>query len=850
MNNDFAPVDRIDWIQSAKQMQAAIGHWDVGDIAKPGAFLIGNGLSRLVEPPSNTDAGWADLAAHLLKVSGATAPQTALNQLSVLEQLAYGMDCLKARRSFEIHKLLSGLWRLTELAVPSELHRLIVRSTNLIVTTNYDTLIERAALAEGRRIDIIIASAERLAIVSDMGNPADRHKLTIFKVHGSFPFDESLGSEELNRTRYLDDWLELASDFYDKKKMRNTSALPWNGGGLVFTYGDYLRRAKALGQLTKKLDYKIRDLRGHALVIMGYGISASDSNILPLLDQFDFTKRYQATFADGPASELRGRTVWSVDDSIDLRAVAPPIGMSRAARLTMHLMFTRLMQGEQKRVVLDLLSPLAEPGPSALFLGQSHLVHMAGIETRPVHEASYNVVFNTPIAPGTLAPSASKKLSSKRALEGWDIGGQCLIPATFVAKWGFRSELITLYGQDKEGEDIERFLNGVVGLHVVRGRSSDLEYSDRAIAVAFDGIRLIVDNALSNDPKHQFSAQQATAAGRDMYGREPALVYLSEWFIHESVQGLNALKDLWKRRPIFLLETGSFGSPDLCGHEATISRARVCDIILASSAFTLCVARFPLVAHSMAYPDRSDLEPNAYADELRRQSSIFCQRADQPYGQTAYQMLNFVSALNGAVATDRLADFIDAIFENKALEDGDNMFDSASLWVVTLGEMGAICFHREVKNDFIWVRPVARTDVRNALACGDTARGAFCLGILDFLKLKPANIRHFLDRTIFERRSTGKGEISSVEDAMRLAVAAGTLKAGFFFHKDAFEHLDRELLFKKAFDPSFLCVTRATQWRSESVRALNELMANDHVSFTRHVEAFYQSIEGRGGMPR
>lgn len=434
-------------------------------------------------------------------------------------------------------------------------------------------------------------------------------------------------------------------------------------------------------------------------------------------------------------------------------------------------------------------------GPRArcVMLGQVSENIVLGIESAPQMEHSYRVL-------GThknvwlenddqkIREKAQKGVLGQMAVT--QMGGQMLVPATFMARWlcrkqennrelrGERIVLASIIGWDNRGDKIYNFLayedyldNSLV--------FRDYQYPTEWAAVAtYQGLRTLLD-VQTLQPSKQIIKELSKKIDEIVapQGKEPPRsVYLSKWFLEEDQLGsyISNWQKKWlnnSTRPWIFYETGGTGSGGLSA-EKKLNSAFSVDFVLASIPALMRIGTLPIF-----YSDNdgieffrdgnSEVKPDEYTKKMfskLRQDSL----------NRKQLMTNFF----GMLATTNPSEIFSRLFQEKF----SHMFN-ARAFVVTLNEMGALAIVKDKLNsEKVKVYHIqipafgGDKEVRCALGAGDAFRGAFIDSILDATNSEnPDQIEELDTLTI---------------GATRRGVGVGTEKVRYFSVEDAFKNIN------------------------------------------------------------
>lgn len=220
-------------------------------------LLAGNGLTRLAVG-SMSWRQWIREAWNAADALPFPLEYAELRGLTLPECLSLLIESLGATGSRRVY---DRLWNATEhprsVDIDLSLHELCIRQFGTIVTTNYDTLFERAAIHGSTKLPFRVSVVKSNGQLAHKNYPPDRPpQRTIVKLHGTFPFNSALKAED---HPLLDE--TLAS---------------WNPNSeVIATASEYDEGINAclagVAELASGLENDVQ-----AVVALGYGMAAED----------------------------------------------------------------------------------------------------------------------------------------------------------------------------------------------------------------------------------------------------------------------------------------------------------------------------------------------------------------------------------------------------------------------------------------------------------------------------------------------------------------------------------------------------------------------------------------------
>jgi len=388
----------------------------------------------------------------------------------------------------------------------------------------------------------------------------------------------------------------------------------------------------------------------------------------------------------------------------------------------------------------------------ALVIGQASVNIILGIATAPLPDRAYPVLCG-PLYPGDTGSCPH---------EVRQIGGQMLVPATFLDRWEVPVAFASVIGDDEYGLELRDYLRGLKRVDASYVEIEPRIPTEHSYILTFEGARTIIDCGVRHT--HPEAARRFLSRIQSDLTQEKLaarVIYLSRWDLDTCAPGLEEWCKATPRRPLVLYETGSKGSEDPESLEARFA-GRLCDVVLSSGLFALRFTRMPLWSPEgdrfVAAASRRDWDARLRAVQAKAESG------GKSYGNAAFARVLQHLGIEGV---------------HRFLFD--SAFCEAAWWIVALGKAGMVAFGRERPGEAIWV-PAPSVTVRNALGCGDVSRAAFIGWFM----------RAGLERAAFLT------DADAVCAATRQAVAAGSHKGEYFSLQQALASLSWDALTQKA----------------------------------------------------
>jgi len=739
------------------------------DHARPPILFVGNGVSRLIASPPGWDGLFRDLWMDpATKWTGANVRldyDLASRRMNNAERASYLLNNLPAESK---KKVLETLHEKTEIdpSPKSDLADIILSRFDVIITTNFDNLLERQALAHGIAFDRIVLSpsaksftvehypASSTAPASEETEPG-RARLLIVKVHGSFPFERRAATKG-DFTRWWDNVYQ-ASEFTEE---------------LVLTFAAYQGRMKVHAELYDALAKEIAErqrLGGDqaTALTLGYGLAFDDMSISALLTRVSAGARGVIEFGADTIYRHRAHNQWGIERGA---AILVPDYYGAGAeyrKWAYEYVLRKLVGAPLTGVVTGQKSPR-----SALVLGQSSVNYVTRLEAMPQAERSYKLRKGQDKLPGKARLTGPLWYDPSIAQgEAIQVGGQMFVPAAMLDALGHPVHLISVLSDDEHGDRVKSYL---------KWHTQNLDWSlvcstepwhptEHAYVMSVLGVRTILDYDLGTldkarlrieaSPDH--SAHRVKVQGlrkeivtkfnpntpSKLYSTNLGVVYLSKWFARELIDSLVAIKT---GRQIFVYETGSVGSQEL-GRQTSDAKAPVpvevavsahIDVVLASSLFAMRMAHFNLrsvlgVTSGIPTTVASVSEFDAHWKSLADGFALFMTAHANPSRsrlEVEIDAENFADELGAALqmrAFLHLVDYLgprklaDLLFDNAA-----GLFPNMQHLCVSLGGEGAMLFHREIRDRILWVVGEKLPEI-STLGCGDVARSGYLSAYLD-----------------------------------------------------------------------------------------------------------------------
>jgi sugar/nucleoside kinase (ribokinase family) len=654
--------------------------------------VVGNSLTRIAASESGgANYSWTQWLNDALNAGGAVATDSQMLESFGYEQpeiLSLAMATPGGHR----HGIFKFLFDQTRSLPPTPAHRALVAAAKAIATTNYDDLIEEAAV-RGKlfRKDCVID-------VPGGESEPDRidNEVLIYKLHGSLPRHD-IGGRRADEARF-DGW------------MKDVEFRPHR---IIGTQESYLQHS--MGSINSVLVNvprlrKLLDSQDTLVLFFGLGFYPAERVLMRLLyGQDQEVRNKMALVVAHPDDPLLRWSQHGID------TVRIPVGLAGSTRRRL-LAFLVLLERLSHRVrfrnlaaaeraicegIRDLgASPatdvqLAETRSIVTVVGQAAYGRIIGIERSVTQESVFGPVAGTP------APDVEDEvLVVDEAL------GQALTPALVWDAIGLPSSLIAEVGHDGGGREILRRLgkadwidsDGVTSLLAHEGATAPGVATETFVSMGWNGLRTILD------AKRYFEARSGLSDLEIAKGVNRPIVYVTKAMWEQIRDALQSTKE--SVRPILVLETGSAGHM-----EAEAWVAENDGVILASAMSFLNwleAKDLPVEEGSQAAREWHEQNP-APADETGRY----------------WQYFQLLERLRGTPIPKCIG-----------TPDKPGQLYRARVIVVTVGEVGAVywtrtdggwkgpwwCVTESFLSDF---RALPDSEVRDALGCGDCARAGF-----------------------------------------------------------------------------------------------------------------------------
>lgn len=485
-------------------------------------------------------------------------------------------------------------------------------------------------------------------------------------------------------------------------------------------------------------------------------MAPEDDRVLKIICENGADFNIGMTYGGDEIDQFRFDVQWGIKHL----PVSSSYGGGRTARLAAHEDFVRTMVGEP-------LTGDQRAEPVVVVIGQSSVNFVSRVPREPIREFSYDVEQRYEDGPKEVR----------------QVGGQGLVPAAFLNKWGVGVCFASLIGFDEYGLEIRKFLETLDNVNwssVVQHR--DIR-SERSYVTTFENARTVVDAGgvkvtkvplapisdqvpaepfTTDIPPSLFSEKMLENIGDIMRSGmiQPKVFYLSRWYLTIYGDKINEWLQVAENgsgmRPLVVYETGNFGgkTEDFENHQALVGPH--CDIILSSALFAMRAALVPLyspMAKDVLFFPTEPQHPDRRIWEAR-----LLRYVAKTESVRAYQY----DALGYALEYLGLESFRAAVF------GGRSKFSRAKWWVITLGEAGIMALSKEASSSALWVSVPPDERMENTWGCGDVARAAFVASIY---KEPPSNL----------------DDVVRIELAVKRAAAAGNLKGRYFELNKALE---------------------------------------------------------------
>lgn len=832
--------------------EQAVRRWVDDNSLAPGqrarrVLIAGNGLSRLAESKVGRTVSWSSWIREawdekLLKLRYEVAVDKGLSEP---EQLSFLLNSFIDRGDPNASKLLFARLRdLTEgdLA-PGTLHVSCCNTFDVIITTNYDTLFERACSEAGLPADVVIVEGQLNAdpIIRDLilhpgGSQKRAGAKLIIKYHGSFAPPG---------TGYEVDYDTFAGGF--ASYLARNAAMTRTIDKLIGRIESH-NRAKQ-GFLPKLFGSNGRgSLPPTDVVLLGHGLSFSDMSLSLLIASLEPRISMMLDFGGDMLDELRAINDWGVNKRLSL-----PLGVGGGEDYRKRAT-TAFVSSLGK--VPNIAPQAVEFAPFVLMIGQASYGYVFRTD-RPIAEHSHSIFgsFHGEISKegrersGKLIERAkilaAEQDGRRQLADGWldewrshrhnveQVQGQILTPALLMDAWEVQTVFGSIIGPDVLGRRILKLLQENCPFLDSTGvrTSMSIGRTDHSFVAAFGGMRTLFDHSesveyadnreLNADVKGLFDELKSRLLAPSGSGCRPRgvpkAVYLSKWLLRQSEDLVQALVKQ-PQPPLVLYETGSVGTKELKEEQDVLGD--VCDIVLASPIVPMRIARSPLAPSQIdkgtagttgafLWPELDERgrfagDDPPTATKVNQWHELFAAHQQNANQLLAYHHVMFpvaISCLGPAFLARCLFEGFGGVYDERPF------FARASHWIVTAGEFGMFVVSRPHGNPddwektakIVWVKPPGYDDAKhcipghkvlNTLGCGDIARGAF-IG------------RFMRDDAIGGNREMLISDQNAVLECVKTAVAAGKARTGIFGLQDAIAGMD----YRRIVEEADSCVT-------------------------------------------
>ena len=729
--------------------------------------LVGNGLSRLANPRSPS---WRRWLKPLLADRADFPPHYIESHLQLSEILDFVQPDLSAEDRRELwHQLASQ----TETVPHTPLHEGLLLSFDVIATTNYDTLLERAGLqllADGlldelRLLQFVGGEASAWICTTWQGRvgPSEVHQYTLRARDGEskqlvgdngapFSLPEHCGS----RKRVV---LKLHGSFLPPH--REHSEEPRTHGGIAVDR--WLSRSGFTSTVTGSREYSqrltsldswtgiVERLKDFGMVALGYGFNPEDITIHHLMASREKDARAWAALLHGEDLAARFRYEKYGFSVSSFEAGHGTDAATRAAVLFewLHALlwenhpspandhqqrFEACRSKTLEAAGYDPTDSDSGPRPRCVLIGQFSENTVLGIERPPQVEAAYRVL-GVPLEIAIERGSAEKELRGEDERWGQRVitqpGGQMGTPAAFMSHWLKQHEatlaerivFASTIGWDERGDSLLAFASGEIVESVnfdfscvVRDHYAPTENS---IVAAYGGYRSLLDvniPGIRPQTAARMASRLAEVMAPDRADRVPRGLYLAKWFMQPD--GLIGELDRWQRgwhekgrRPWIFYETGGAGSANLETERLIGSKVQV-DFVLSSLFAAMRCGLIPIF--DVARPKRPVTRPRT----VRTWSKAWRKTELQDYRSRKQVIATFLKAV-----AEYGPEVLQRLFDRTI-----SPFSRASAWVLTLNELGAVVVRPQSSADVAyWIDapPIEGDELRCALGSGDAFRAAF-----------------------------------------------------------------------------------------------------------------------------
>jgi hypothetical protein len=629
------------------------------------------------------------------------------------------------------------LWKTTLNLKPSPLHEALVKTANVIMTTNYDGLFELTARENGREFD----SFDKFKEESASGR-SDK-KLAIYKLHGSFPLTTGDGARDEGE---FVDWCEDGPPAAASTKNYEKLAIQTPADKFEKSFADVISELAGPAQTDTS--------KGSLVLFLGTGLGAEELIITRLLLAARAkmpTRKSSAIWLALETSEpldplykFARRKIDSIKLPLGLVASSETRALAALALLKIALVqpgYTGDDRERQIKLINDCkgrlpesASPagvrLADSSPRIVSIGQSAVNRVVGFEQSISEEKAYGA------KQASWSPTAP---TEKRLLTTTEVGGQALVPCLVWDALGIPCAFMSHVWDDDLGRNVLRALQGTKwvdfsGVTQVANnpgkKESEVMSTENATAATWFGIRTILDLF----PQSEFHCSDKPLS------YDAPLLYVTKRGWEKVRDALLVSPDGYD--PLIIFETGGRGGAILA--ESWVAQQK--GIILASAESAL--GWFGAAGHGapVAADGPREKRVGATREKWKEWSDSFGANVKDDRGRV-FQNAEVLKTLRDTPRPDFLCG------KNGLLND-------LIFYGITLGDLGIIfwrksetgrwfgprwCFSADLsKRRDGGPRALDDAEMRNGLGCGDVSRAGFCaallLGNLKYGPSRPLNM--------------------------------------------------------------------------------------------------------------
>lgn len=721
------------------------------DVNEP-IFVIGNGLTRMASDLTPNASGlsyseWVN--GFLINIQPILKHDVSYLQkrgYAHAEILSYAIAEAYKQGDEAIKKAWKTLYDRIQATEPTAIHTLLAEKCNSLLTTNYDDLLEVAALKTARGYKAYAYDCEENkfnthTITSNDSNTRKNSNLTIYKLHGGFGLTDGRLSRRYNGTTF-ENWYQ-----YNKPWRKSTPrSSPARGPKAVIASQDQYQQASQHYYQTEVYRALRNLLKNKTVILLGLGFGAGETLLQALLLQA------QPASVLSLAVEPSLDPLWKYEVYSNWKAIRVPLGLvaspqSRLLTVLLFLQKLQILKSDEVDEIVECPSQWIKTAnneylprivPLIIAPGQASVNRVLGLENGISQERAYSPAH---ASSGQEYPSwIHGGETHTKPLSNVEVGGQSLVPCLVWDALSIPCSIAGKIGADDYAEQIINRLSKTtwIDFEWLMKNQSASSVTDNATVVAWFGLRTILDQGMKSNLEISLPTDKQTSAGgaeQECGWPKSPIVYLTKTSYKK------ILESVWpqgREAGLMVYDTGGRGNAD--AERQVAERGGIIIASIGSYLEWLSAKEYePKQYKLLNGKEKEDAIANMSkrAIEWRRQ----CQEPRDARGRVwqQYKLLQSFEELSSDVHGCRIPWFLN---DNEPLS-------GLRAYVLTAGELGAFFWMR--KDGDGWHDPfwcgVQESSVNgvgldeqsatkkyeryvSGLSCGDVARAGFVASVL------------------------------------------------------------------------------------------------------------------------